>query len=73
MKRCETWQIELDKRLKANSNPVPTTPKSRPKTGKTRTEEPNPADDKIIKELQKLINKQEQLLRGIAFLSMKVS
>ena len=62
LRRCETWQTELDKRRKGQES----NNKSRPKSGKNKEQQPvlSPQDEKIIKELQRLIAKQEQLLRG---------
>lgn len=66
MRRCETWQLELDKRKKGTGN-MNRRPKSsgrggknEPQNGPVLTQE----DEKIIKELQRLIFRQEQLLRG---------
>jgi hypothetical protein len=63
LRRCETWQTELDKRRKGQES----NNKSRPKSGKNKEQQQpvfSPQDEKIIKELQRLIAKQEQLLRG---------
>ena len=68
MRRCETWQLELDKRKKGTAN-VTRRPKSSARGGKNEPPPSGPVltqeDEKIIKELQRLIFRQEQLLRGI--------
>jgi hypothetical protein len=68
LRRCETWQLELDKRKKGTAN-VSRRPKSSGRGGKNEPPPSGPVltqeDEKIIKELQRLIFRQEQLLRGI--------
>jgi hypothetical protein len=69
LKRIETWQTELTKREKFSN--VSKENKQRPKTSRTSSNNlaidsnANPQDQKIIRDLQQLISKQEQLLRGI--------
>ena len=66
MKRCETWQLELDKRKKGTGN-MSRRPKSSGRGGKNEPSSGSvltPEDEKIIKELTRLIFRQEQLLRG---------
>jgi len=64
LRRCETWQTELDKRRKGTGQE--NSGKSRPKSSRNKEQQSviTPQDEKIIKELQRLIAKQEQLLRG---------
>ena len=67
MRRCETWQLELEKRKKGTNYSSSRRPKSSTRDGKNeQTNVPliTPEDEKIIKELQRLIFRQEQLLRG---------
>jgi hypothetical protein len=72
LKRIETWQSELSKREKLSMGNKENSTKNRPKTGRNSGAtnlaviDPNtsPQDQKIIRDLQQLIAKQEQLLRG---------
>lgn len=70
LKRCETWQTELDKRRKGAQET------KRPKSVRNRDQQPvliSPQDEKIIKELQRLIAKQEQLLRVAFYLLLNLA
>ncbi|RNA35012.1 kinesin-associated 3-like [Brachionus plicatilis] len=72
LRRCETWQNEIDRRKKNLNNA------KRPKTGsKKRTTKENDTisleDQKIMNELQKLINRQEQLLRVAFYLLLNLA
>lgn len=70
LKRCETWQTELDKRRKGAQET------KRPKSSRNREQQSvliSPQDEKIIKELQRLIAKQEQLLRVAFYLLLNLA
>ena len=72
LRRCETWEVELNKRKKG------TTP-ARPKSSrKKQPQQPvvntiSPQDEKIILELKRLISKQEQLLRVAFYLLLNLA
>ena len=66
LRRCETWQAELDKRLK-NAGMSSTKQKpARPKSDRNEMSQMqlNSKDEQIIKDLRSLIFKVEQLLRS---------
>jgi hypothetical protein len=68
LKRCETWQFELDRRQTSTNSKNKSLLKDsqRPKSGRARADEykMSQQDEKIVVELKQLIFKQEQLLRG---------
>lgn len=65
LKRCETWQAELNKRKKG-IDPDQSI-KKRQSSAKPAKKDLSQDDEKIIKSLEKLIAKQEQLLRSLNF------
>lgn len=77
MKRCETWQIELDRRKKSLAQgSAASASKQRPKSSRNKQStdiQPSPEDEKIIKELQRLIFKVEQLLRVAFYLLLNLA
>ncbi|CAF0761376.1 unnamed protein product [Brachionus calyciflorus] len=73
LKRCDTWQAEIDRRKRGTMDQG-----RRPKTGSKKNVEKTPTklspeDEKTINELQKLIFKQEQLLRVAFYLLLNLS
>lgn len=70
LRRCETWQNEIDRRKKSleASKRVKTASKK-----KMNRENNGLEDEKMISELQKLINKQEQLLRVAFYLLLNLA
>lgn len=61
LRRCETWQNELNRRKKLAG--APGKQPVRAKSGRQKPEF-SAQDEKVIFDLQRLIQKQEQLLRG---------
>lgn len=70
LKRCETWEVELNKRKKG-------TAQGRPKSSRKKQQQQptvvSPQDEKIINELKRLISKQEQLLRVAFYLLLNLA
>ena len=85
LRRCETWQVELDKRRKnkeasaaaaaAGAGDKNKKAKSASATRKSAADGGGGGidDDKIIKELERLIFKQEQLLRVAFYLLLNLA
>lgn len=74
LKRCETWELELNRRKKG-SEPQTGRPKSSRKKNVNPSSSPqlSPADEKIVVELKKLISQREQLLRVAFYLLLNLA